>query len=118
MDVALLASAPGCELGRPGQGPPCPCAELSGPLRRLFGLPIPLNRAAARDLEALPGIGAVRAGAIVAERQRTGPFARVAELVRVSGLGEASVRRLRTELFVGPLDPACTGPVGVGEDPG
>ncbi len=97
----------GCTLGWKATGPVCACEQLSGSLRRLFALPIPLNRAAAADLEALPGIGPVRARAIVEERERRGAFGRVEDLVRVPGLGRQSVQRLRPELFVGTPDPAC-----------
>ena len=105
--IAWLGGARGCVLGWQGAGPACACDELSGPLRRLFALPLPLNRAAAIDLEALPGIGPVRAQAIVVERERGGAFEHVDELVRVPGLGRLSVERLRHELFVGAADPAC-----------
>ncbi len=57
LQLEIVRSADGCVLGEPGDAAPCPCAELPGPLRRLLGLPIPLNRASVADLEALPGIG-------------------------------------------------------------
>ena len=105
--IEWVGGVQGCALGWEGTGSACACEELSGPLRRLFALPIPLNRAAAWDLEALPGIGPVRAQAIVVERERGGAFERVDDLVRVPGLGRLSVERLRHELFVGAADPAC-----------
>jgi competence ComEA-like helix-hairpin-helix protein len=109
-EIEVIGSSEGCALGWAGDGAACPCSELPGPLRRLFGLPIPLNRAAAVDLEALPGIGAVRAQAILEERARGGPFERVDDLVRVRGLAGASVERLRSGLFVHAPDPACAAP--------
>jgi hypothetical protein len=60
--------------------------ELRGPARRLFALPLDLNHADAATLETLPGIGPVRAEAIVRERERR-PFASPAEVVRVRGIG-------------------------------
>ncbi len=45
-----------------------------------------LNQASVRDLERLPGIGAVRARAIVAFRDSVGPFRHVDDLSRVPGL--------------------------------
>ncbi len=107
--IVWVGGVRGCALGWEGAGPACECGELSGHLRRLFGLPIPLNRAAVVDLEALPGIGPVRAQAIVVERKRGGAFERVDDLVRVPGLGRSRVERLRRELFVGAADPACSG---------
>jgi competence protein ComEA len=64
-----------------GRGGPA----LEDASRLLFALPLDLNRADARALEALPGIGAGRAAAIVRAR----PFCGVGELARVSGLGPA-----------------------------
>jgi competence protein ComEA len=105
---ALLALA----LPRPGRRPePCRqpslraagevvCApagagprRLAGPARRLFDLPIDPNRADVVSLETLPGIGPVRARAIAAERCRR-PFASLADLERVRGLGPARVGAL------------------------
>jgi competence protein ComEA len=47
-----------------------------------------LNTATQRDLEELPGIGPVLAGAIVDERERRGGFRSVQELRDVDGIGE------------------------------
>lgn len=55
---------------------------------------IDLNSASANDLEALPGIGPARAGAIVAYRREAGPFAAVSDLGRVPGLSRAVVKRI------------------------
>jgi competence ComEA-like helix-hairpin-helix protein len=105
--VALVKGADGCVLGLGEAVARCSCRELSGGLRRLFGFPIPLNRASAKDLEALPGIGVSRAHTIVAARAHKGPFLRVDDLERLPGLGPASVRRIRPHLFVDGSDPAC-----------
>jgi competence protein ComEA len=76
-------------------------------VRLLRGLPLPLDRARPGDLELLPGIGPVRAAAIVAERARGGPFAGARALERVPGLGPATAARLAPLLFTGRDDPAC-----------
>jgi competence protein ComEA len=47
-----------------------------------------LNTASSTDLEALPGIGPVLAGAIIDERKRRGGFRSVQELRDVDGIGE------------------------------
>jgi competence protein ComEA len=77
-----------------GSGPP-----LRGPARLLFGLPLDPNRADARALQALPGIGPARAAAIVAERGRR-PFRDVADLRRVPGIGPVTLRRIDPWLAV------------------
>jgi competence protein ComEA len=54
-----------------------------------------INTASVEELQLLPGIGATRAEAIVAERKRRGGFKRVEDLLEVKGIGEASLARLR-----------------------
>jgi hypothetical protein len=77
--------------------------RLEGPARRLFDLPIDPNRADAATLETLPGIGPVRARAIVEERCRR-PFAELRDLRRVRGVGAARVGALAPLLAIeGPL---------------
>ena len=54
-----------------------------------------INTAAAEDLAALPNIGPSRAAAIVAHREREGPFASVEDLRNVSGIGERILDSIR-----------------------
>ncbi|HEX7118245.1 MAG TPA: helix-hairpin-helix domain-containing protein [Longimicrobiales bacterium] len=61
-----------------------------------------LNRATAAELESLPGLGPALAARIVAYRDSVGAFADVAELVRVRGIGPATLERLRPRLRVRP----------------
>jgi hypothetical protein len=80
---------------------------LRGPARLLFGLRLDPNRADCASLEALPGIGPVRAAAIETERCRR-PFASVAELERVPGIGPRSLARLEPWLAVSaPAQARC-----------
>ncbi|MGH7498168.1 MAG: ComEA family DNA-binding protein [Gemmatimonadales bacterium] len=58
------------------------------------GAILDLNSATAVELERLPGIGAAKARAIVADRERHGSFSRVADLDRIPGFGPAAVARL------------------------
>jgi competence protein ComEA len=75
-------------------------ATPSGAERLLFALRLDLNRAGARALEALPGIGPGRAEAIVRERAAR-PFCSVEELERVPGIGAATRARLAPWVEVG-----------------
>ena len=52
------------------------------------GSKVNVNTATAEQLQELPGIGPSTAQKIVAERSSNGPFAAVADLTRVSGIGE------------------------------
>jgi competence protein ComEA len=60
-----------------------------------------VNSASAAELEALPGIGAAKAAAIVEERQ-VRPFASIEDLERVRGIGPALVAELRPHITVSP----------------
>ncbi|WP_234989146.1 helix-hairpin-helix domain-containing protein [Demequina sp. NBRC 110052] len=57
--------------------------------------PVNLNTADLDALEELPGVGPVLAAAIVADRDAHGPYASVDDLERVSGVGAATLARLR-----------------------
>jgi competence protein ComEA len=57
--------------------------------------PVDLNRAMSTELETLPGVGPSTAAAIIEDRQRNGPFATVDDLDRVTGIGPATLARLR-----------------------
>lgn len=63
--------------------------------------PLDLNRATAEQLEALPGIGAVKAAAILAVREERGGFRSMDELESVRGIGPALAAKLRPMLRIG-----------------
>ena len=58
------------------------------------GAPVNLNTATQQELEALPGVGPVLAGQIMAWRQDNGGFSSVAQLQEVSGIGPKSFAKL------------------------
>ncbi len=64
------------------------------------GVPVDLNSASEADLVALPGIGPVRARAILAYRREAGPFAAVSDLERVPGFSHNLAARLAPLLAV------------------
>jgi competence protein ComEA len=57
--------------------------------------PVDLNTATVAQLDALPGVGPVIAGRIVAWRQENGRFSTVDDLSEVQGIGDATMARLR-----------------------
>jgi competence ComEA-like helix-hairpin-helix protein len=78
----------------------------------LVGLPVDLNTAGTAALEALPGVGPALAARIVEDRAANGPFYRVEELDRVSGVGDALLRDLGPLITVGqPGDPPPPAPI-------
>ncbi len=58
------------------------------------GAPVDLNRASTGQLEELPGVGPVLAGAIIAHREQHGPFTSVSQLQEVAGIGAKTFARL------------------------
>lgn len=67
--------------------------------------PVDLNTASAADLEALPGIGPVTAARIVVDRDERGPYRTLDELIRVDGIGPATVEGLRARARTSPPAP-------------
>ena len=69
-------------------------SEVSQPQR------IDLNRAEVWLLDALPGIGPDRAQAIVDYRNTNGPFHRIEDLLKVSGISKSSLDNMRDFITV------------------
>ena len=63
--------------------------------------PIDLNRATISELVQLPGVGEVIAKRIVDFREEHGPFKRVDDLMKVKGIGEKSLDKIRPYVRVG-----------------
>ena len=61
---------------------------------------IDINRAEPWLLEALPAIGEVTAQAIVDYRSENGPFRRIEDLLKVSGIGSATLEKIRDFIAV------------------
>ncbi len=82
--------------GRPSAAPGGEGAEAAEGRKgsAVGGEVLDLNRATARELEALPGIGPALARRILAYRESHGPFRRVEDLQKVSGIGPARLARL------------------------
>ena len=61
---------------------------------------IDINRAETWLLEALPGIGPVKAQAIIDYRRQNGPFSSTNELIRVEGIGTATYEKFKDLITV------------------
>ena len=77
----------------------------------VWAAPIDINTADAKTLEALDGIGAAKAAAIVEYRSKNGPFKNVADLEKVPGIGEATVAKNRDNVVLGAGKAAAAKPV-------
>ena len=61
-----------------------------------------INTADADALMSLPGIGEVKAAAIIAYRETYGPFTSIEALLNVNGIGQATLEGLREHITLGP----------------
>ncbi|MBP6148233.1 MAG: ComEA family DNA-binding protein [Candidatus Planktophila sp.] len=59
-----------------------------------------VNRASAREFEALDGIGPVLASRIVSYRKANGPFATIEDLLQVPGIGTGTLSKFKSKLRV------------------
>jgi competence protein ComEA len=83
---------------------PTPTFRKRSDNKKATGLlaPIDLNRATLEELRSLPGIGPVRAQAILEERRKR-PFQSVDELTRVKGIKEKLLEQVRPYVTVGQV---------------
>jgi competence protein ComEA len=72
-------------------------AAAADPAPPLSGV-VNVNTATLEELQMLPGVGEVRARAILDAREERGGFARLEDLVEVKGIGSAGLERLRPYL--------------------
>jgi competence protein ComEA len=79
----------------PATAPAAPNAGTAAPAG-----PVDLNRAGVGELDALPGIGPTTAAAIVAHRDRSGPFGSIDDLLDVRGIGPAKLDAIRALVTV------------------
>ncbi len=61
-----------------------------------------INQADADELATLPGLGPAMAARIVANRDEQGPFASIADLDRVPGIGAATIEQIEGFIVVDP----------------
>jgi competence protein ComEA len=87
---AVLGSSVGSGSAAPG-----PPGTASRPAKAAPAQMINLNTATVQQLDTLPGVGPVRAAAIVAWRDANGKFTSVDQLGEVDGIGPARLEKLR-----------------------
>ena len=63
--------------------------------------PVNINTAETNQLIAIPGVGEATALRIIEWREEHGPFLRVEDLMKVKGIGEKSLEKLRPHVTVG-----------------
>ena len=81
-----MAAAPAGSSREPGAGDGAPASAAS---------PIDLNTATVQQLDELPGVGPAIAQRIVDHREANGPFTSVDDLLEVSGIGPATLEKIR-----------------------
>jgi competence protein ComEA len=74
--------------------------------------PVDINRADAAQLATLNGVGPAKAEAIVAYREKNGPFQSVDQLAEVKGIGLKTVDKNRDMLRIGGASKAPAKPAG------
>jgi competence protein ComEA len=62
---------------------------------------VDINTASVEELMTVPGIGQVIAQRIVEFRDKNGPYKSIDDLLKVQGIGEKSLARIREHLSVG-----------------
>ena len=85
--------------------------SLLAPTLVFAGNPVDINTADAVTLaEAIKGVGPAKAQAIVAYREKHGPFKSVDDLTLVSGIGTKTIENNRDNLTVGVSEAPETAP--------
>lgn len=97
--AALLADGDAVQVPSLGQLPSSSGDDTPVPESQSI-TPIDVNQATAAELTGLPGIGEVRAQAIVAYRAEHGPFTAVEDLLAVPGIGEGTLNKIRSMITV------------------
>jgi len=96
--LAVFLAAAAIAPGRAASPPP---ARGDASAKSVPSAPVDVNTASAAELQAIPGIGKALAQRIIEFREKNGPFDQVDDLVKVRGIGEKSIVRLKPYLTAG-----------------
>jgi competence protein ComEA len=81
---------------------------LASPAASPHSPPIPevkrlnLNTASAEELDSLPEVGPRLAKAIIAFREKSGPFRRMEDLLAVPGISKRRLEKIRPHVYIEP----------------
>ena len=79
-----------------------PCFTFGRNKKELPARPFDLNTATLKQLEELPGVGAVTAHAILNCREKSGPFKSVNDLLVIPRISKKKLDKIRPYVFVKP----------------
>jgi competence protein ComEA len=89
---------------RIGEPPPVPVATISGTRVTATASSAPsiinINTATAEELDKLPGVGPTTARRIIEYRQANGPFQKIEDITKVSGIGPALYNDIKNLITV------------------
>lgn len=95
----VIVSLPESMYTEPTQVSTAASVETTGAEEVSF--PLDINQADSETLQALPGIGEVLAGRIIAYRDENGPFSSPDQLMNVEGIGEKRLEAILDYITIG-----------------
>lgn len=95
----VMISLPESMYTEPTQPSTAASVETTGAEEVSF--PLDINQADSEALQALPGIGEVLAGRIIAYRDENGPFSSPDQLMNVEGIGEKRLEAILDYITIG-----------------
>lgn len=88
----------GCLLGSSFLTPVRPLLAAPAVKAEVDAVKVNVNKADAKELETVRGIGPMLAERIIQFRQANGPFKGIDDLVQVQGIGQAKLEKIKSQL--------------------